>query len=112
MSSRSEFQEICRDPECRAHGRYLRRLRRLQVALFHAREQTAEDALELKALRAEAAALRITHRQRLTRAWSAWLELAMEQELDDGTPVLAVVMAHNPDLRDRLDLAMRGMPHD
>lgn len=45
-------------------------------------------------------------RKALGRAWSAYLELLFEQKLDDGTPLLQVVLAQNPDLRRRLVSAM------
>jgi hypothetical protein len=49
-----------------------------------------------------------TSRKHLARAWSAFLDTAMDARLDDGTPVLQLVLAINPDLRNRLDKALRG----
>lgn len=43
-----------------------------------------------------------TQRQATARAWSAFLDLALHDRLEDGTLVLDVVFAHNPDLRSRL----------
>jgi hypothetical protein len=70
---------------CRAHGPYLRRIRVLELALE--RERRA-------------------NRKRLAAAWNAFLELAMQDTLEDGTPVLAYVFLTNPDLRVRLSEAL------
>ena len=40
------------------------------------------------------------------RAWSAYLDLLMEQKLDDGYPVLLYVLDNNPDLRRRFREAL------
>lgn len=37
------------------------------------------------------------------RAWNAWLYLALDSKLDDGTPLLKAVLEQNPDLAARLD---------
>jgi hypothetical protein len=44
----------------------------------------------------------------LARAWSAWLELAVDMKLSDGTSVLEYVLATNPDLRKRLSDKVRA----
>jgi hypothetical protein len=81
---------VCHDLECRAHGRYLRRIRRLQLAVVRERAQNAES------------------RRRLGISWSAYLDLLIDSRLEDGTPLLSVVLEHHPELRDRLDAALRG----
>jgi hypothetical protein len=75
----------CEDVNCRAHGPFLRRIKVLEVALD--RERRA-------------------NRVRLAGAWNAFLELALQDTLEDGTPVLAYVLLTNPDLRLRLSDAM------
>lgn len=45
-------------------------------------------------------------RKSLGKAWSAWLELAFQQQLDDGTPVLQLVLQSDPELRARLRTAL------
>jgi len=75
----------CEDLNCRAHGSFLRRIRVLELALD--RERRA-------------------NRLRLAAAWNAFLELALQDTLEDGTPVLAYVLLTNPDLRLRLTAAM------
>jgi hypothetical protein len=72
----------------------LKRIRRLQLALVREREKQWES------------------RQRLARAWTAWLNLALESRLEDGTSVLALTLEINPDLRRRLEAAMRGRTHE
>jgi hypothetical protein len=49
-----------------------------------------------------------TSHRALAHAWSAYLELLMDERLDDGTPVLQTVLALNPDLRHRLATTLRG----
>lgn len=44
----------------------------------------------------------VTERKGKALAWGAYIESALDQTLEDGTPVLEVVFAHNPDLADRL----------
>lgn len=47
------------------------------------------------------------NRKQLAAAWSPYLEVALRERLDDGTPVLEVVFAVRPDLRERLLAALR-----
>jgi len=75
---------VCKDTECRAHGKYLRRIRRLQLALVRERGR----------------------RRRLAVAWTAYLDLALAARLDDGTPILQIVLETNPELRRRLEAAL------
>lgn len=49
-------------------------------------------------------------RQATARAWSAYLDLALRERLDDGTPILALVFAHDPDLRERFARALSSTP--
>jgi hypothetical protein len=80
----------CRDTKCRAHGRYLRRIARLQRTLVRERKESRD------------------HQRRLAAAWSAYIDLLIDARLDDGTPVLTVVLARNPRLREELDRLLRG----
>jgi hypothetical protein len=55
--------------------------------------------------------------KRLAAAWSSYLDIALDARLDDGTPMLEVVFATNPELRKRLvealhkpDRAVRERP--
>lgn len=41
-------------------------------------------------------------RKSLARAWAAYLDLAVDLKLEDGTPVLTEVLCSNPELRKRL----------
>lgn len=41
-----------------------------------------------------------------TRAWNAWLSLAIDITLEDGTPLLTAVFEQNPELADRLKKAL------
>lgn len=41
-------------------------------------------------------------RPQLARAYSGLLSVLMDERMDDGMPVLRIVLAQNPDLRDRL----------
>lgn len=75
----------CEDVNCRAHGPFLRRIRVLELALDRERRE---------------------NRLRLAAAWSAFLDLALNDTLEDGTPVLSYVLLANPDLRLRLNAAM------
>lgn len=45
-------------------------------------------------------------RKELAKAWSAYLEAAMNERLDDGTSVLELVFILNPSLRARLFAAV------
>lgn len=76
----------CRDLTCPAHGRYLRRIRRLQLTLVRERFE---------------------HRRRLGRAWTAFLDLVMDARLEDGTPVLEAVLS-DPALRSRIEAILRA----
>lgn len=40
------------------------------------------------------------------RAWNAWLHLALDTTLEDGTPLLRAVFEHNPELAARLRKAL------
>ena len=46
---------------------------------------------------------------RLTKsAYSAMLEKSMDARLEDGTPVISVVFAHNPEMRQRYENVFLG----
>ena len=45
-------------------------------------------------------------RERLAAAWSAYLDLALDDRLDDGTRVLSLALARRPDLAERLTAAL------
>jgi len=81
----NEHSTQCEDVNCRAHGPYLRRIKILELALD--RERRA-------------------NRLRLATAWSAFLDLALQDTLEDGTPVLSYVLLNNPDLRLRMAAAI------
>ena len=83
--AREDHTTQCEDVNCRAHGPFLRRIRVLEMALDRERQFS---------------------RKRLAVAWSAFLDLALQDTLEDGTPVLAYVLLTNPDLRLRLSDAM------
>jgi hypothetical protein len=83
--AREDHTTQCEDVNCRAHGPFLRRIRVLEMALDRERR---------------------SNRVRLAGAWNAFLELALEDTLEDGTPVLGYVLLTNPDLRLRLTEAM------
>jgi hypothetical protein len=83
--AREDHTTQCEDVNCRAHGPFLRRIKVLELALD--RERRA-------------------NRLRLAAAWNAFLELALQDTLEDGTPVLAYVLLTHPDLRMRLSAAM------
>lgn len=48
----------------------------------------------------------VAQRKATGRAWSAFLDLALDQRLEDGTAVLDLVLARNPGLRERLEAAL------
>ena len=81
---------VCKDLNCAAHGPTLRRLRRLQLAVVKERSKRAEC------------------RKALAAGWARYLDAALHETLEDGTPVLSVVLATNPELRDRLEAALQG----
>lgn len=45
-------------------------------------------------------------RAALGRAWSAYLDLLLDQKFEDGFPVLQYILATNSDLARRLDKAL------
>lgn len=47
-----------------------------------------------------------TRYPKATRAWNAWLSLAIDITLEDGTPLLTAVFEQNPELADRLKKAL------
>lgn len=40
------------------------------------------------------------------KAWSAYLQLALDEKAEDGTPIMELVLAYNPKLRERLKKAL------
>lgn len=68
--------------------------------------ETVEFGYEIVQANEELGAALVKARQAAARAWSFWLEAAMNDRLDDGTPVLKMVFMQNPELAQRLSEAL------
>jgi len=87
---------------------YERRIRRLVLALVRERRHLEESERALDVNSREVRRLREEKREALAHAWSAYLDIATEARLEDGTPLLTVVFETHPELRKRLETALRG----
>ncbi len=69
-------------------------------------------AMDAAVGRAVSRPVRDRSRSSLAQAWSAWLDLALDQTIDDGNggeeSLLGFVLATNPDLRTRLGAVLAG----
>ena len=101
-------------------------LEAVKLELKHAREwvnqvcdlfgydgEDADDRAEvltyLPVWKGEAAGIEehnVALKKSLTRAWTAWFELAVEQRMDDGMRVLDYVFLMEPELKTRLLAAL------
>jgi hypothetical protein len=73
-------------------------------------ERALEDliATEVEAATASLRAQIENQRKATAGAWTAFLNLALDARLGDGTSVLGLALALNPDLRRRLAAAMNA----